>query len=362
MVASTVALLLVASGFVAYEVFTYRQTMTRDLTTLAEIIGDRATAALTFENVTDAEETLGALSKKKHIVAGALYDAEGHLFAKYPRESAPALFPSWPEPNGARFEPEHLVLFREIRLNREVIGTVYLKSDLLEPRERFERYAGMLAVFTLASLVVTFVLSSLLQRIITRPVLHLAETARAVSVDKNYTVRANKQNNDELGQLVGDFNEMLSQIQERDAALQESNEQLERRVWARTQDLRTQIAERERAESALQQQFSRISLLNQITQAISERQDTDSILHVVLRQLEDHLGLDMGGVALFDLQADTLNLAALRLRNPLLTSKLDLPEGTVLPFSDTGLQLCIDGQTVYVPDTLQASGAAGASR
>jgi len=81
-------------------------------------------------------------------------------------------------------------------------------------------------------------------------------------------------------------------------------------VNERTQDLRAEVAERQRAESALQQQFARISLLNQITQAISERQDTQSILHVVLRQLGDHLSLDFGCVALFDPEAQILNVAA----------------------------------------------------
>ena len=99
----------------------------------------------------------------------------------------------------------------------------------------------------------------------------------------------------------------------------------------------TEIAERERAESGLKQQFTRISLLNQITQTISERQDTDSILHVVLRQLEDHLSLDLGSVALFDTQADTLNVAALRDEESPARVKLDLREGAVLRLADTGL-------------------------
>ena len=93
---------------------------------------------------------------------------------------------------------------------------------------------------------------------------------------------------------------MLGQIQQRDTELQQAHDKLEARVQERTQDLRAEIAERKRAESALKEQFVRISLLNQITQAISDRQDTHSILHVVLRQLEDHLGLDLGLVALFD--------------------------------------------------------------
>ena len=61
MIAGTVALLLASAGFVAYELITYPKVMTDDLSTLAAIIGDRSTAALAFDNKSDAEETLGRL-------------------------------------------------------------------------------------------------------------------------------------------------------------------------------------------------------------------------------------------------------------------------------------------------------------
>jgi nitrate/nitrite-specific signal transduction histidine kinase len=108
-----------------------------------------------------------------------------------------------------------------------------------------------------------------------------------------------------LGQLIDGFNEMLEQIQKQDVALQQAHDKLEIRVEERTKDLQSEIVERRRAEAALQQQFMRISLLNQITQVISERQDLESIVRVVLRQLEDHFNLDFGGVALFDAHAQS---------------------------------------------------------
>jgi signal transduction histidine kinase/ActR/RegA family two-component response regulator/HAMP domain-containing protein len=339
MVASTVAVLLVSGGFVAYELITYRQVMTHDLSTLAEVIGNQSAAALTYDDKAAAEEILGALNAKKRIVAAGLY-RDGRLFAQYSsRPAAAGLFPASPAPDGARFEPDHLVLFHEIRLKGETIGVLFLKSDLQEMHERFGRYAAIILLFMLAASAATYFLSSFLQRIISRPIFHLAETAKAVAVKKNYTVRATKHGADELGELIDGFNEMLDQIQARDAALQRVNDDLEKRIQERTRDL--------------QQQFARISLLNQITQVISERQDTESILHVVLRQLEDHLSLDLGCVALFDEPAETLNLVALRVKNPHLTEKLDLREGAVLPLSDTGLHQCQKGQTVYVRDTLK---------
>lgn len=356
MVASVLAVLFVSGGFVAYELVSYQRSMTRDLQTVAEIIGNESTSALSFNDQDRQEEILGGISitAERHIIAAAIYK-DGKIFAQYPPNAAPGLLPEKPGPLGAHFDHDSLNLFHEIRFKGETMGTVYLKSDLLERHDRLVRYSQIVLLFVVISTIAVYFLSTFLQRIVTRPIFHLAAQARAVSEQKDYSVRATKHGNDELGQLIEGFNEMLSQIQQRDSALQQVNEKLEKRVLERTKDLRAEIAERRRAEVALQQQFTRISLLNQITQAIAERQDTESILHVVLRQLEDHLGIDIGTVALFEPQAETLNLAALQIKSPLITSKLDWSEGSVIPLRDTGLQECKAGQTIYLADTLKAS-------
>jgi PAS domain S-box-containing protein len=228
MVASTVALLLVSGGFVTYELVTFRQSMTRDLSTLAEVIGNESTSALSFGDQDRAGEILGGLKAKKHIVAAALYEADGHLLAQYqPTNTAADSFPAQPEKAGLRVENNNLVLFQGIHFQGDLVGTVYLKSDLEEMSERLWRYAAIILLFMLASTVITYFLSSALQRVISRPIFHLAETARIVSADKNYSVRATKHGNDELGQLIDGFNEMLSQIQGRDVALSLSQRKME---------------------------------------------------------------------------------------------------------------------------------------
>jgi signal transduction histidine kinase/ActR/RegA family two-component response regulator/HAMP domain-containing protein len=353
MIASTVALLLVSGGFMAYELITHRQSMRRDLATLAEIIGDQSTAALTYEDSEAGQEILSALASKKHITAAALY-RQGHILAQYPVHPAtPGLVPAWPESETGRFEKDAYIVFHQIRLKGEPIGTLYLKSDLQEMHQRFQRYAAIVLLMMLASAIITYFLSYFLQRIISRPISHLAETAQTVSEQKNYSVRAEKHGQDELGQMIDGFNLMLDQIQQRDVALQDAQDKLEKRVEERTRDLEAEISERRRAEKALQNQFMRISLLNRITQIISERRDLESILQVVLRQLEDHFGVEFGCVGLLDEQTQRFTVAALRAKNPLLATRMDLREGMVLPFGDTSLELVRRGQTVYVSDSAE---------
>ncbi len=114
-----------------------------------------------------------------------------------------------------------------------------------------------------------------------------------------------------------------------------------------------EIAERQRTESALRQQFVRISLLNQITHAISERQDTESIFHVVLHELEHHLGLDLCAIAWYDSESKNLSVAALHIKNKLLATQFVLREGSVLALADTDFQNCESGKAAYLSDTVK---------
>src|SRR6266478_3139747 len=178
MASSTVGLLLISASFIAYELITFRQSMTRDLSTLAEIIGNQSTAAITYDDRTSASEILGALRAKQRIVAAAIYKGD-ELFAHYPvtRTRKSESVPAHPAQAAVRFEQDHLILYHPIKLAGESIGTIYLRSNLDEMRERLLRYAGIIALFMFSSLIVTYVLSSLLQRIISKPIFHLVETA-----------------------------------------------------------------------------------------------------------------------------------------------------------------------------------------
>jgi signal transduction histidine kinase len=247
-----VALTLVCAAFVTYEVITFRDGMVRELSTLADIIGANSTAALVFNDPRAAEETLAALNAERHIVCAYIFAKDGALFAEYSRADHQEDLPP-PEPRGDsyRFEGDHLVLFRRITLDKEAVGAVYIKSDMEAMCSRLQRYAGIVVSVMLASFAIAFFLSSKLQRVVSEPILHLSHVASVVSAEKNYAVRAVKRSEDELGLLIDAFNEMLAQIQARDAALQKAHDELEKRVEERTRALREEIFERRRAEQEI---------------------------------------------------------------------------------------------------------------
>src|SRR5256712_231047 len=253
MLTSSVALLLACAAFVSYDLYTFRQAKVHDLTTLAEIIGSNSTAALTFGDSNSAKEILGALSANQHIAAACIYTRNGQVFAKYLRGDPMAHFsPPETQEDGSRFGSNELALFGKITLEAEKIGTVYLRSDLAEITERVNRYTAVLILVMVGSSLVVFLLSSRLRRTISEPIGKLAWTAKMVSIEKNYSIRAVKESEDELGLLIEGFNEMLGQIQVRDTELQEAHDELEKRVEERTRELQQEIAERKQTEQELQ--------------------------------------------------------------------------------------------------------------
>ncbi len=231
------ALLLAGAALILFNVLRFKDEMRHDLATLAEIVAQNSTAALSFQDQTAAIETLRALGARPSIVAAALYDKKGGLFAHWSPPGATTAFPPRPGQDASRFEDGALVAFSKVDLKGERIGTVYLRSSLDELYGRVRMQALTVGLVFLASGLAALMLSSGLQRLISGPILDLAGTAQAVSQRQDYSIRAAKRSSDELGALVDAFNGMLVQIQQRDSELQEAKEVLEARVQERTREL-----------------------------------------------------------------------------------------------------------------------------
>lgn len=243
MLTTSVALLLACAVFTTYEVITFRTSMVRNLSTLAEIVGNNTAAALDFNDPKAAAETLSALKAEPNIVAACIYSKEGAAFARYDRldHDRNASLPGF-QRDGHTFGQRRLLLFRSIIDKGGAIGVVYLESDLEGLYSRLRQYGIILLGVFLVTSLVAFFLSDRLQRLISRPILDLVQTTRAVARDRNYSLRAVKQSQDEIGVLIDGFNEMLTQIQERDAALQDAQGHLEKRVEERTGELANSLS------------------------------------------------------------------------------------------------------------------------
>jgi PAS domain S-box-containing protein len=238
MLISTVALILACAIFVAFDVINFRKDLVKKVSVLAEAIGNNCTATMEYNDPKTAEDTLSALRAEPGIVSACIYDRKGSVFAVYTRQGATVIKPPPLQAAGHEFKDDSLYLFHPITQQGETIGTIFVASDLTDLHERLARYPAIVCGMLAVALLVVLILSNRLQRVISDPILHLAQVARSVALDKNYAVRAKKQSTDELGQLIDGFNEMLTQIQERDGALRAAHDHLERRVEKRTEELR----------------------------------------------------------------------------------------------------------------------------
>jgi PAS domain S-box-containing protein len=214
LLASVVVLSVTAAAFVIYEAIAFRANLVRNVSTLAGVIADSSAAPLAFDNNAIAEEILTALRAEPDIVAAAVYDSKGKLFAKYPSTVKADLLPDRPDNQGHEFKEGALVLFEPVIQDQKPIGTLYLRSSLRGLYEQFWRYGLIVTAILLGLLAGAFILSTLLQRRISDPILALTQAAQTVSQRGDYSIRAPKLTEDELGTLTEAFNRMLSETQE----------------------------------------------------------------------------------------------------------------------------------------------------
>jgi len=238
MTSTGAALLLAGAALVTLEVANWKPQLLRGMASMADLVGANSTAALTFEDRDAAREVLAALRSQRNITAACLYDHAGREFARYTRTGAVAHLPAEPGRAGAaRVALDHAEVFRPVVFEGQPIGIVYLESDLAELDGLVRRTVTIVVVIVLLSALAAYLLAWRLQRVISRPVLALAETARAVSSGGDYALRAPGAGDDEVGQLVVGFNHMLEQIQQRDDALEHHRGHLEAEVARRTEEL-----------------------------------------------------------------------------------------------------------------------------
>jgi PAS domain S-box-containing protein len=250
---SLLGLSIAGLAFEIYERASYRKSLVDDLTAGADMLSLNSAASLAFNDLKSEQDMLQAFRVERHIVAACVYDKRGNIFAEYRRDAADDVCEvTAPAVAGVRFSKEMVTYSRNVTLGSENWGAVAIVSDFSELNAKMKHFREIALFVLIVSLLATVLVSERLVRLITEPILQLAGLAERVSTKEDYTLRASPAGKDELGTLVGSFNQMLERIQERDGALQGAKEDLEIRVLARTEELQTEVNERVRAELHLQ--------------------------------------------------------------------------------------------------------------
>ncbi len=232
---SALTLLLACLAIISYDLNAMRQAQTEQMAILADVIGQNATSALAFNDRAAASDILAGSRFAKDVVAGCLYLPDGYLFGSYTREGH--VCPYKPLTDGIHYPNGEVTLSRPVMVGSGRVGTVMLHWHPRQLIRRFQHYGVLILFVLVGSSGLALLLASRLQRVISKPVWHLLKIARAVSAKRDYSMRAVCHSEDEVGQLVVGFNEMLEQIQRRDQELERHQLHLQEKVDARTAEL-----------------------------------------------------------------------------------------------------------------------------
>jgi signal transduction histidine kinase len=221
LVITTTALLLSGLSLVVIDAVLFHTYLTRDLETFSRVIADNTTASLAFDDPASASEILAALRTRTHVISACLFEENGRVFARYVRNTGS-------ECGKVSREKEVQSTWREITVTQAVvlkgqrIGNLTISYDLGELTDRIRIWSGTVLLVLALTGAAVLLLASRLRTMVVTPLLDLARVTAAVSGTRTYAIRATQNSRDEIGQLAGAFNEMLTGIENRDADLRKT--------------------------------------------------------------------------------------------------------------------------------------------
>jgi signal transduction histidine kinase len=236
-----IALVVATTGLVVYDTRAYRQAITADLSTQAELVGLSASPALAFDDAKSAAENLALMQSRPGILGAALYKPSGQLFASYARPDVAGALPATPGDDGVRIERGEIWLVQPVVEKNERVGTVLLRARY-ELWARLSNYLVILATVMIASFGVALLVSATLQRRITAPILDITRVARQVMDRRDFSLRVQRTGTGEIDVLVDAFNAMLAEVGQQADELRQSNRHKDRFLATLAHELRNPLA------------------------------------------------------------------------------------------------------------------------
>ena len=238
-ITSLTALLISLLLFLYFSTVRLKENLVQEMAVLAEVIGNRSTAAIEFFDQTTAEENLAALSARNSVKVACIYDVEGKVFATYFRSQNKGECPDRLTKTGYDFIDNELHTNFQIFIYGQRLGDVTISSDLKDIRKSYQRYTLYSIISVVIGILISIIITRALSKIIDRPINSLHKAARSVTEKADYNITVKKKSSDELGVLVDAFNEMLLQIHVRETEVKDANANLEEKVKIRTEELET---------------------------------------------------------------------------------------------------------------------------
>ncbi len=229
LVISGAVVLVATAALLVFQVLNFRTNFKRDIATLAAVIANNSTAAVAFNDANGAAEVVNSLKANPAVVGACLIRTDGSVLANFGGLDSGAALAPFPSAGASRLENWQMLYTEPVKLDAKTVGHLHLRANY---RRMFMElayfYGRVIGAVIIGSFALALFLSGKLGRVITHPLLQLAETARYVGEKQDYSVRAaDGGGRDELGRLTAAFNQMLGRIEAQDQALKEGQERYE---------------------------------------------------------------------------------------------------------------------------------------
>jgi len=234
------------------------------LNVVAEIVADSSAASLAFSDIESAASNLRSLKSHQSVIYACIRTTENKAFAEYNLDVEDIFIcEDYDDKTSTKIMRGYVDVFKPVLLEGQSIGRLQIKASLSELTESTIKSGKIAIMIFVGLMVVTAFITRRIMRFITDPITKLKDLAQSVSRNKDYGLRMKKSTDDEVGVLIGSFNNMLDQIQDRDGALIEEKEKAEisaesaKEYALKTErmntDLENEIRERARIEDELQE-------------------------------------------------------------------------------------------------------------
>ena len=252
-ISGTMALIMSCAGFVWHDLRLLRSVQIEELHTKAEMLAMATLTGLTNDQPDVAKSLMTTLKSHPSIEQVGLFDRSGRSVAVSPSAITTLATLQIPSAHDSyRYTANgDLELFYPMMNGDREEGIIYLRANMSEFYQQVRSHAAMFIALTLCSFAVAVIFASMMQSLISRPILNLTDAARTITTNNDYTIRVHTEARDELGELYESFNRMVEKIQTSQAELRLARNEMEVRVEQRTHELQDEIDQRKAIELEL---------------------------------------------------------------------------------------------------------------
>ncbi len=181
----------------------------------SKLVASYCVAPLTFEDDKQATNVLSQLNKIEIIEHAILIDKNEKVFATYPDTLLTKNSLLTISSDGINYKDGYFYIKEPVSFDQSNLGTLYIKANSSALSAAKLNMLILIFGLMIIMVIISYFLASMMQKFISKPILILSHHFNEIAINKDFTSYVSKQGNDEVGQLYDGFNNILTQINDR---------------------------------------------------------------------------------------------------------------------------------------------------